>query len=226
MRHPFDTFRAILFDLDGTLADTAPDLLFALNRVIAEEGSAPLLSPDEIRPFVSYGGRAMVQRAFGIGPEHPDFIRLFERFLDVYGENVAAHTRLFPGMEELLAQIETRAMSWGIVTNKSHRFVTPLAAALDLTRRAACIVSGDTMAHRKPYPDSLLFACRKIGTIPPRCLYIGDAGKDIEAGLRAGVCTAVALFGYISPAEEPEMWGADYRFSSPRDISDWLESLP
>nr|VFK13487.1 MAG: phosphoglycolate phosphatase [Candidatus Kentron sp. LFY] len=216
-------FRAILFDLDGTLVDTAPDLLFALNQVIVEEGGdKPLLSLGDIRPLVSYGGRAMVQRGFGITPEDPGFARLFERFLNAYRDNIANHTRLFPGMERVLAQIEVRTMLWGVVTNKSSWLANPLMAALGLAHRAACIVSGDTTVHRKPYPDPLLFACRQLGTIPKHCLYIGDAARDIEAGLRAGMHTAVALFGYVSSSEEPERWGADYVFSSPRDIFDWL----
>jgi len=220
-------FRAILFDLDGTLADTAPDLLFALNRVITEEGSnVPLLSPDQFIPLVSRGGRAMVRRGFGIEPEHPDFPRLFQRFLDIYRDNIAHHTRLFPGMEAVLARIEARGMRWGVVTNKSGWLTDPLLAALGLTHRAACIVSRDTTLHPKPYPDSLLFACRKIGTIPRDCLYIGDTATDIEAGLRAGAHTAVALFGYIPSGEEPERWGADHVFSSPQAIFHWLGNLP
>nr|VFK48916.1 MAG: phosphoglycolate phosphatase [Candidatus Kentron sp. TC]VFK52215.1 MAG: phosphoglycolate phosphatase [Candidatus Kentron sp. TC]VFK64823.1 MAG: phosphoglycolate phosphatase [Candidatus Kentron sp. TC] len=215
-------FDAILFDLDGTLADTAPDLLFALNQVITEEGGTSLLSLSEILPFVSRGGRAMVQRAFGFGTEAPHFPALFDRFLDVYHDNIALHTVLFSGMEEVLLRIEAYAMQWGIVTNKSERLTRPLIEALGLSRRVACVIAGDTTVHRKPYPDSLLFACRQLGTIPVRCLYIGDAAKDIEAGLRAGTYTAVALFGYISLDDEPKMWGADFLFSSPRDIFDWL----
>nr|VFK58793.1 MAG: phosphoglycolate phosphatase [Candidatus Kentron sp. UNK]VFK68576.1 MAG: phosphoglycolate phosphatase [Candidatus Kentron sp. UNK] len=218
-------FDAILFDLDGTLVDTAPDLLFALNQVIAEEGNAPSLSLRELRPIISHGGRAMVQRAFGLETDAPRFSALFERFLDVYHDNIARHTRLFPGMEEVLARIEAHAVPWGIVTNKSGWLTRPLIAALGLSRRAACVVAGDTMAHRKPYPDSLLFACRQLGVIPSRCLYIGDAAKDIEAGLRAGTQTAVALFGYISPDEEPKMWGADFLFSSPGDIYSVTEKI-
>nr|VFK37024.1 MAG: phosphoglycolate phosphatase [Candidatus Kentron sp. SD]VFK43066.1 MAG: phosphoglycolate phosphatase [Candidatus Kentron sp. SD] len=225
-RHSPAKCRAILFDLDGTLADTAPGLLFALNQVIAEEGSASPLSLGDIHPLVSQGGRAMARRAFGIDPETPDFSRLFERFLAVYRDNIATRTRLFSGMEAVLAQIEARAMPWGVVTNKSGYLTNPLMKALGLDRRAACIVSGDTTTHRKPYPDPLLLACRQLGTIPPICLYIGDAAKDIEAGLRAGTHTAVALFGYISPSEEPKMWGADCLFSSPQDIFDWLVDSP
>nr|VFJ73028.1 MAG: phosphoglycolate phosphatase [Candidatus Kentron sp. FW] len=214
-------FHTILFDLDGTLADTAPDLLFALNQVVREEGLAPL-SLEEIRPFITHGGRAMVQRALGVKPENPSFTGLLERFLNVYRDNVATYTRLFPGMEKVLTQIEENAMRWGIVTNKSSYLTKPLTVALGLNHRATCIVSGDTTVHRKPYPDPLLLACKQTGTIPAYCLYIGDAAKDIEAGLRAGTHTAVALFGYISPGEAPEAWGANCLLSSPQDLFDWL----
>nr|VFK54688.1 MAG: phosphoglycolate phosphatase [Candidatus Kentron sp. TUN] len=168
----------------------------------------------------------MVQRAFGIDPGNSSFARLLERFLEIYHDSVATHTRLFSGMDEVLMQIEARAMCWGIVTNKSNRFTKPLTAALGLIHRAACIVSGDTTVHRKPYPDPLLFACRQIKTVPAHCLYIGDATKDVEAGLRAGIRTAVALFGYISSDESPETWGANCLFSSPQDILDWLVNSP
>nr|VFJ95599.1 MAG: phosphoglycolate phosphatase [Candidatus Kentron sp. H]VFJ96403.1 MAG: phosphoglycolate phosphatase [Candidatus Kentron sp. H]VFK02335.1 MAG: phosphoglycolate phosphatase [Candidatus Kentron sp. H] len=212
---------AILFDLDGTLVDTAPDLLFALNRVIREEGGRAL-SLDELRLFISQGSRAMLQRGFGIDLEAPGFGRLIERFLEVYRANIATHTRLFPGMEDVLAHLETRSIAWGIVTNKSGWLTEPLIAALGIAHRAACIVSGDTTERLKPHPDSLLFACSRIGVIPSHCLYIGDAEKDIEAGRRAGMHTAVALFGYIASDERPEAWGADCLLSSPRTLVDWL----
>jgi len=217
-------FDTILFDLDGTLADTAPDLLFALNRLIREEDGRSL-SLEEILPFISHGSRAMVQRGFEMEPDNPDFTRLVERFLDIYHDNVMVHTRLFPGMEKALERIEARFMTWGIVTNKSARFTEPLLAALGLARRAACIVSGDSTEFRKPYPEPLLFACAQTGTTPDHCLYVGDAPKDVEAGKRAGARTAVALFGYISENEAPEKWGADCLISSPQDIVDWLGSF-
>lgn len=216
-------FRAILFDLDGTLIDTAPDLLFALNRVMEGEGLAPL-SREELVPFISGGSRAMLQRGLGMDPDAPGFPEITERFLDFYCADIAGRSRLFPGMEAVLARIEEMSMVWGIVTNKSTRMTEPLAAALGLAGRAACIVSGDTTEHCKPHPDSLLFAARRIRVEPARCLYIGDADKDIEAGRRAGMKTAVALFGYLKPGDRPETWGADCLIPSPRALDDWLSS--
>jgi len=214
-------FDAILFDLDGTLIDTAPDLLFALNRVMEEENKPPL-SLEELLPFVSGGSPAMLQRGFRIAPEEPAFAGLKERFLTIYSANIARSSRLFPGMETVLARIEAAPMAWGIVTNKSGWLTEPLAATLGLDRRAACIVSGDTTAHLKPHPASLLLAGERIGVEPGRCLYVGDAAKDIEAGRRAGMRTAAALFGYLTPGDKPEEWGADWLLSSPWALANWL----
>nr|VFJ62622.1 MAG: phosphoglycolate phosphatase [Candidatus Kentron sp. DK] len=214
-------FDAILFDLDGTLIDTAPDLLFALNRVMAEENKPPL-SLAELLPFVSGGSPAMLQRGFRIAPDEPGFAALQERFLALYRANVARSSRLFPGMETVLGHIEAGPLRWGIVTNKSAWLTEPLTAALGLDRRAACIVSGDTTEHLKPHPASLLLACQRIGVEPARCLYVGDAAKDVEAGQRAGMKTAAALFGYLTPEDKPEEWGADWLLSSPGALADWL----
>ena len=218
---PAGTIHTVLFDLDGTLADTAPDLAFALNCVLEEEGAEPL-DFQLIRPLISFGGKAMVERAFGIGPEARHFARLYARFLHIYSENVATHTRLFPGMAAVLDRIEACTMRWGVVTNKTGRLTTPLMAALGLAERAACIVSGDTTQNRKPHPEPLLLACRQTHTSPQQCLYVGDAAKDIEAGREAGIHTMVALFGYIPPEEDPRAWGADYFISAPQDLLDWL----
>ncbi|VFN03119.1 MAG: phosphoglycolate phosphatase [Candidatus Kentron sp. G] len=218
-------FRAILFDLDGTLVDTAPDLLLAINLVIGEEGGTPL-SQEEIHPFISHGSRPMIERGFGIGPEAPGFAGLMERFLAAYRANIVVHSRLFPGMGTALARIEARSMVWGIVTNKSRWLTEPLLAGLGLAHRAACVVTRNTTEHPKPHPAPLLFACDRIGVPPAQCLYIGDAATDIEAGRRAGARTAVALFGYIPPDERPSDWGADCRLPSPRALADWLANNP
>ena len=213
--------RTVLFDLDGTLLDTAPDLAYALNCVLQEQGREPL--PFEvIRPVVSHGAIAITRLGFGLEPEHPDFAPLRERLLQIYLDNIARETRVFPGMSDLLDTIESQGMNWGVVTNKPARFTEPLMEALDLSARAACIVSGDTCTNRKPHPEPILYGCELAGSTAPQCLYVGDAERDIEAGRRAGLRTVVALFGYLGEADNPETWQADALLESPRDIADWL----
>lgn len=216
--------RTVLFDLDGTLADTAPDLAYALNQVLLEQGRAPL--PFEtIRPVVSNGGVALTRLGFGIDSEHPDFPPLYQRLLEIYRDNIARETTLFAGMAELLDSIEHNNMNWGVVTNKPAWLTDPLMDALGLTERAACIVSGDTCENRKPHPEPILHGCQLAGSAAPQCLYIGDAERDIEAGRRAGLRTVVALFGYIGSNDHPEDWQADARLDTPKDIADWIDEI-
>ncbi|HEC19544.1 MAG TPA: HAD family hydrolase [Gammaproteobacteria bacterium] len=211
----------MLFDLDGTLADTAPDLAFALNQVLIENGRAPL--PFEaIRPVVSHGGIALTRLGFGLEPEHPDFAPLRQRLLEIYRENIARETRLFPGMDELLAHIEENGMNWGVITNKPGWLTEPLLDALGLTSRAACIVSGDSCENRKPHPQPILHGCRLAGSEVRECVYVGDAQRDIEAGRRAGMQTLVALFGYIGEQDQPGQWQADALLDTPQAIITWL----
>ena len=218
---PRPPIHAVLFDLDGTLADTAPDLAYALNQVRIEQGLQPY-SLETIRPHVSHGSTALTQLGFGIDTAHPDFEPLRKRLLDVYCDNIAVHTTLFPQMNELLLALEQRNIRWGVVTNKPAFLTDPLMEALDLSRRAACIISGDTTAQRKPHPMPLLHACELTGCAPQHCLYVGDAERDIEAGRRAGTATLVALFGYLREHDTPEQWGADGMIGSPLDILHWL----
>lgn len=214
--------RTVLFDLDGTLADTAPDLAYALNQVLIEQGRDPL--PFEtIRPVVSNGGVALTRLGFDLDSEHPDFPPLYQRLLKIYRANIARETTLFPGMAELLESIEQNNMNWGVVTNKPAWLTDPLMAALGLSARAACIVSGDTCENRKPHPESILHGCQLAGSEAADCVYIGDAARDIEAGNRAGVRTIVALFGYIADNDQPQDWGADALHPTPADIQKWLE---
>lgn len=216
------TIRTVLFDLDGTLADTAPDLAFALNRLLEEQGYEPL--PFEtIRPVVSHGGIALIRLGFRIGENHPDSGPLRERLLEIYRGNLTRGTRLFPGMAELLETLENSGRQWGVVTNKPAWLTEPLLDELGVARRAAAIVSGDTLAERKPHPAPLLLACRQADCGPEECLYIGDAERDIQAGRNAGMRTLVALFGYLSDGDRPESWGADGLISDPRQIRNWLE---
>ena len=213
--------RTVLFDLDGTLADTAPDLAYALNRVREEQGLAPLPFAT-IRPHVSHGGIALTRLGFQLEPEHPDFPPLRERLLAIYRDNLTRETRLFPGMHELLESIEQHGMNWGVVTNKPAWLTDPLIEQLGLSQRAACIVSGDTCSNRKPHPESILYGCRLAGSEAQQCVYVGDAQRDIEAGRRAGMQTIVALFGYIGEHDDPHSWQADLLFDTPQDIKAWL----
>jgi len=214
----------VLFDLDGTLADTAPDLAYALNRVLEEQGS-PSLPFAAIRPIVSHGGIALIRFGFGLEPDHPRFAGLRQRLLDIYRENITARTRLFPGMAELLSQIEERGLNWGVVTNKPAWLTEPLMEGLKLTTRAATIISGDTLDERKPHPAPMLLACREAGSEPGQCLYIGDAERDILAGRNAGMRTLVALYGYISERDSPMAWGADGAVNTPGETLTWLGPL-
>ncbi|MBI3773921.1 MAG: HAD-IA family hydrolase [Gammaproteobacteria bacterium] len=215
--------RTVLFDLDGTLADTAPDLAYALNAVLQENGHQPLPF-DIIRPVVSHGGTALIRLGFHIGPDHADFNRLRDRLLEIYRANLARHTRLFPGMEAVLDEIEQRGMRWGVVTNKPAWLTEPLLEALELSQRAACIVSGDSTAKRKPDPEPMFYACHLAGSHAAECVYIGDAERDIEAGRRAGMQTLVAMFGYVGIDDRPEQWGADHLINEPLEILAWLNN--
>ena len=215
------TITTVLFDLDGTLADTGPDLADALNVVLAERNQ-PTLPYDRVRPHVSHGANAMLKLGFGLTPDHDGFLPLRERFLAIYRDNIARHTRLFPGMDTVLDTLEARQLRWGVVTNKPGWLTEPLMRELGLAHRAACIVSGDTTANRKPHPEPMLYACRVTASLAPQCLYIGDARRDIEAGRRAGMATLAALFGYIGEDDLPEQWGADDMIEKPEQILEWL----
>lgn len=213
----------VLFDLDGTLADTAPDLAFALNHLLEEQGREPL--PFEtIRPVVSHGGIALIKLGFRMTPETPGFAPLRERLLDIYRGNLTRGTRLFPGMDELLRELEESGRQWGVVTNKPAWLTEPLLEELGIAHRAAAVVSGDTLPERKPHPAPLLLACRRADCGPEECLYVGDAERDIEAGRNASMRTLVALFGYLGEDDRPESWGADGMVSHPGEISSWLEA--
>lgn len=220
-----DPVDAVLFDLDGTLLDTAPDLVGALNRTLVESGR-PEVTLAGLRPSVSHGARAMLRASVDLDPEEPAFLALHQRFLAHYRAGLCRETRLFPGMGAVLDTLEAQSVSWGIVTNKPSRFTDPLLDALGLTARAGCVVSGDTTPESKPHPAPLLHACDQLGTTPGRCLYVGDAPRDIEAGRRAGMRTLVALFGYIGPGDAPEGWGADGTIDTPAELIAWLPATP
>jgi len=215
------SIKTVLFDLDGTLADTAPDLAYALNQTLEQHGRQKL--PFEtIRPVVSHGGVALIKLGFSIEPDHPEFEILRQQLLHVYINNIANQTTLFDGMHELLQQLEQRDILWGVVTNKPSWLTDPLMDALHLSERAICIVSGDTLNERKPHPAPVLYACEQAGSQPYECLYVGDAQRDIEAGNRAGLKTLAALFGYIEENDDPTLWQADALINSPLEVLNWL----
>ena len=213
--------KAVLFDLDGTLADTAPDLGHALNLQREQHGLPPL--PQEIiRPYASHGTVGLFDIGFGLTPQDERFAPMREEYLALYTANLCLHTTLFPGMAELLAALEARNISWGVVTNKPARFTEPLLELLGLSKRAASIISGDTCAHPKPHPEPLLCAAREIGVAPQSCLYVGDAERDIEAARAAGMSALIADYGYLSAEDRPETWGADGRIDTPLGILAFL----
>ncbi len=213
--------RTVLFDLDGTLADTAPDLAFALNQVLREQGCEPLPF-ERIRPVVSHGGIALIKLGFNIDETAPQFNTLRQRLLTIYREHIVQETTLFEGMDKVLEEIEGRGLNWGVVTNKPGWLTEPLLEGLALKARAATIVSGDTLNERKPHPAPMLLACQQAGSTAAQCLYVGDAERDIEAGRNAGMQTLVALFGYIGEGDCPERWQADGMVSEAAAILDWL----
>jgi N-acetyl-D-muramate 6-phosphate phosphatase len=208
----------ILFDLDGTLADTAPDLAAAVNRLRLDHGREAL-PLTQLRPHVSSGARGMLRAAFGMTPEDAAYAEMNERFLRYYAENLCVHTRLFDGMHALLEGLEAEAIPWGIVTNKQSRFTTPLIAALRLHERACCVISGDSAARPKPAPDPLLLGCHQAGLNPQRCLYVGDDQRDIVAGRAAGMRTVAAAYGYLGVEDPIDLWDADAVINAPEELA-------
>ncbi len=215
------SYSAILFDLDGTLADTAPDLAYALNTVLQQEGYKPL-DYEIIRPVASNGSAGLLGLGFGITQEHADYIELQRRLIEVYENNIARETRLFDGMHEVLEQLEHRNIAWGIVTNKPAFLTDHLAVKLGLIDRAGCIVSGDTTSYSKPHPAPMILACKLLSCPPENCIYVGDAKRDIEAGKNANMHTITARYGYISDHDDPSSWQADGIIDHPSEILKWI----
>ncbi|HET9694744.1 MAG TPA: phosphoglycolate phosphatase [Steroidobacteraceae bacterium] len=211
---------AILFDLDGTLLDTAPDMVGALNRLRLEEGFDPLPFA-AVRASVSHGAVRLVTVGFPTAAGD-EFERLRLRFLDIYARNLADGTCLFPGLDPVLRTLEADGLPWGVVTNKPGWLTDPLLERLGLTARACCVVSGDTVAERKPHPLPLLHAARLAGVAPHRCVYVGDAERDIVAGRAAGMQTVVAAYGYLGPDDQPLQWNPHGVVERPEDLLDWL----
>lgn len=211
-------YQSVLFDLDGTLADTAGDLGYALNRML-ESRHLPPVGIDEIRPHASGGTRGLLALGFGIGTDHQDYNELRREFLNNYELNLTRSTILFPGILDLLETLEKAGLPWGIVTNKPHRFTLPVLRALKLAHRAACVVSGDTTPHPKPHPAPLLKAAADMGLSPDVCLYVGDDERDIEAARAAGMDAIVAMYGYLGNGKPPQAWGASGTIESPAELA-------
>ena len=209
--------QAVLFDLDGTFADTAPDLGRALNRLRVEQRLEPL--PIAImRAHASSGARGLLKAGLGLTPEIEGYDALRDRFLELYAENLCVETRLFEGIPELLSMIEARDLPWGIVTNKAKRFTEPLLRTLAVGHRAACIVSGDSTPHIKPHPAPLLQAAMLLSLPAGDCVYVGDDLRDVQAARAAGMRFVAAGWGYLGDGVDPRTWDADAVVSHPREL--------
>jgi N-acetyl-D-muramate 6-phosphate phosphatase len=210
----FTGIDAVLFDLDGTLIDSAPDLGAAADKLRTDRG-LPSLPYQDYRPMAGAGARGMLQVAFGMTPEHPDFLSLREEFFVNYEACMTERTYAFEGVGELIEQLTRRQLVWGVVTNKSKRFTEPLTRAMPLFASARAVVSGDTTPHSKPHPEPLLEAARRLALAPERCLYVGDDERDIVAGHAAGMRTVAATYGYLGQKTDVASWGAHARINSP-----------
>ena len=212
----------VLFDLDGTLVDTAPDLIACLNQALAAN-NFPAVSHQALKPYISLGALAMINYAVPDldGNRHN---QILEFMLDCYQNNIAEHSRFFAGMDDTLNNIENLGLKWGVVTNKRERFTLPLMDALNLSSRAACVISGDTTANSKPHPEPMLAACRHARVQPENCVYIGDAAHDIAAGKNANMKTLAATYGYLRDGDQPENWGADALIQHPQQLQQWIHA--
>jgi N-acetyl-D-muramate 6-phosphate phosphatase len=212
---------AVLFDLDGTLIDSAPDLAGTANDLRAMHGM-PDLAFEALRPMVGAGARGMVGAAFGVKPGDTRFESLRDAFLIRYAQRLLERTQVFDAMQPVLHALESAGVRWGIVTNKATRFTEPIVDGLALRTRASALVCGDTTAHSKPHPAPLLEAARQLGLHPPRCAYVGDDLRDVVAGRAAGMVTLVASWGYLGDGPPLHEWGADAILGTPADLLNWL----
>ncbi|MGB1579930.1 MAG: HAD family hydrolase [Nevskiales bacterium] len=217
------SIRCVLFDLDGTLVDTAPDLVGSLNHLLVQNNKDPI-AYEIARPFASAGSRGLLKLGFDLDEGDSDYAPLRQRFIEHYAENSCLHSRLFDGIPALLSDLNTQGIRWGVVTNKPGFLTEPLMQALDFPSAPACVIGGDATANLKPHPDNLLLACEQIQHLPQDCLYVGDAQRDITAGQRAGMRTVAVSYGYIRPYESPEQWGADFLIHHPQELLACLSS--
>ena len=210
-------FHGVFFDLDGTLADTAPDLVAATNKLLLARNLDP--KPYEfLRPYASAGARGLLEGAFGIGTDHPDFIGLRDEFFFNYENALLVDSKLFEDIDHLLDLMDQAKLPWGIVTNKSQRFTNPLVELMGLNQRSISTVSGDTTPHSKPHPEPILHAAKLANIDPTKSLYVGDDIRDVIAGKAAGMKTVAAAYGYCGCKEPPEAWGADYLINTPLEL--------
>lgn len=212
---------AVLFDLDGTLIDSAPDLAGAVNR-LRERHGLPAVPYARLRPMVGTGARGMIGAAFGLQPGDDGFDALRDEFLVLYERNLLQHTQVFERMVPVLQSLEAAGLPWGIVTNKAERFALPVVQGLALHHRAGALVCGDTTPHAKPHPAPLLEAARRLDVSPAECVYVGDDLRDVQAGRAAGMATLAAAWGYLGQGDAIEAWGADDLIDQPADLLKWL----
>ena len=209
--------KAVFFDLDGTLADTARDLAEPIQAMRAERGLAPL-PYEALRPYASMGARGLILRGFGIANDHPDFPALREEFLSRYEQAMLVHTQLFDGMGEVLDALDAAGIRWGVISNKVERYVRPIVAGLGLGERSVCAIGGDTTPFAKPHPEPLLHGARLAGVDPAGCVYVGDDLRDIQAGRAAAMRTVAAAYGFCGADDPPAAWGADHLIEAPIDL--------
>jgi N-acetyl-D-muramate 6-phosphate phosphatase len=217
MKMQFSNVAAVLFDLDGTLIDSAPDLGAAADQMRVVRGM-PSLPLETYRPMAGAGARGMLGIAFGMTPEAPDYDAMREEFFANYAACMTQRTYIFAGVTDLVAALKAKGVRWGVVTNKSSRFTDPLTRAMDLFATAETIISGDTTPHAKPHPEPLLEAARRMGLEPAQCLYVGDDERDVVAGLAAGMGTVAATYGYLGSQADIASWGAHAEINSPIDL--------
>jgi N-acetyl-D-muramate 6-phosphate phosphatase len=219
----FADVQAVLFDLDGTLIDSAPDLGAAADKMRTDR-NLPSLPLEHYRPMAGAGARGMLAIAFGMTPEHPEFMAYREEFFVNYENAMTNRTVIFDGVPEMLAAIVQAGLPWGVVTNKSSRFTNPLTAAMPLFASAGAIVSGDTTPHAKPHPEPLFEAARRLKVDPARCVYVGDDERDIVAGLAAGMGTVAATYGYLGQQTDVSRWNAHLHIDAPNALLKYLHS--
>ena len=219
----FENIQAVLFDLDGTLIDSAPDLGAAVDQMRVDRGmtSLPLV---HYRPMAGAGARGMIRLAFGFTPEHPEYEAMKEEFFRNYEACMTQRTFAFEGVEQMIDKLVAAQLPWGVVTNKSKRFAEPLTMAMPLFQTAAVVISGDTTPHAKPHPEPLLEAARRLGIAPTACVYVGDDERDIVAGHAAGMKTVAATYGYLGTQSDVQKWQAHANIQSPLELDDLLSN--
>lgn len=219
----FQNIQAVLFDLDGTLIDSAPDLGAAVDKMRVDRG-LPSLPLERYRPMAGAGARGMIGEAFGLTPDHPDFPALREEFFANYEACMTQRTHAFDGVPALVDALRAQGLQWGVVTNKSERFALPLTQAMPLFATAGAVVGGDSTPYAKPHPAPLLEAAQRLGLAPGQCIYVGDDERDIVAGLAAGMATVAATYGYLGNKADTASWGAHVAINSPIELLQWLHS--